>query len=215
MRLVASLSALFLLSCTTEASLTIEVAPLNNTTFNVASGATIFSVTLTEANLSLLGVEIVDSAGVPTQSFLGEREVDLLLPEATILGTSSLIPREITQLQITPGDASSGDLIGLSLRASYAVTLSDTTTSNVLVELSTDGAEEQLINTQIVLFEGDVLTAALAFDPSRLLSGVDYDALNQNGAITIRAETGDPNIDTALSTIQDNLLSAFSLSEVR
>jgi hypothetical protein len=205
----------FLFSCAQQATMTVEVVPLDDITFTLANGATVFQATATEAFLSLHELTLIDSAGVINRTLLGEQQIDLLALEATTLGTSSLIPRDINEIQIVPGDASEGDLVGLTLRFSYTVTLTDTTTSNVLVELSTAGEEQQSINSQIAILAGDVLTLSLAFDPARLLSGVDYDALSQNGTLTIRAGTGDPNIDAALTEIEGNLFTAFSLSEVR
>ena len=54
----------------------------------------------------------------------------------------------------------------------------------------------------------------ISFALTTLLDGVDFDSLGAAGDIVIKEGSGDPAIDGALATIQENLLGAFSPLEL-
>ena len=90
-----------------------------------------------------------------------------------------------------------------------------TLTSGAQVNLTVDIDDSPRVSSEIFagVTAGDLpglFVGQISFDLTTLLDDVDFDSLAGAGDIVINKGSGDPAIDAALATIQENLFGAFS-----
>jgi hypothetical protein len=106
----------------------------------------------------------------------------------------------------------SADLGGeqLTLKMVFSVTLSNDAQVQGAVDLAVAPGEEQELDAAVNVEAGDELALTVAFDPAKILNGVDFDALGANGNFAIEAGSGDAAVDAALAAVEANLFTSFA-----
>jgi hypothetical protein len=196
-------------------AVTLQLERSGGATFTATNGADSYTVALSSASLNVVGANLVDAEGKETATFLGERLLDLSSDAPLVLGEVEVSPAAFTEIHVFPGDATAGALLGLTVRLDAVVTLTDGTSVNAtLAHAVGAGLAEQEIEAPIAVQSGDERLVTLSFDPAVWLGGIDFDGVVRGGAIDLRAGTGDPAIEAAVSASEVNLFRSFALVEV-
>jgi hypothetical protein len=204
-RALLSLTTLFLLGCGVDAA-TVDLTLLRvgETAFDTNNNGAVFSVALTEGALSVEAINLVNVEESPLLA--AETTFDFFAnADLKVLGAPA--PNEsFDEIHVIPVSGAGS----LALRLAFAVTLSDDTVVNGEVNLSLAAEEEQVLVQALDLSEGGATALTLAFDPAKTLDALDFDVLGAGGDFIIEADTGNLDIDAALATIEENLLTSFA-----
>lgn len=183
-------------------------------TFDATNDVDVYSVTLNAGAVNIVGANLVDGADEETEVVAADTALDLLGAAAVELGSIEVVPTDFAEIHVFPANAAAGELAGLTVSIDASITLTDGTVASALISLATEGGEEQQVTAPVSVAAGDDLTATLTFDAATLLGGIDFDGLAVDGVITVEAGTGDPNVDAALVTLEENLFLSFGFGGV-
>jgi hypothetical protein len=205
-RALLALSTLFVFGCGGFPPETVELTlqRVGDTFFDTFTNGKLFPVFLSEGVLKLEAVNLVNDEENP---LLGaETSFDFFTNDKlTVPGVD--VPNEsFDQIHVIP--VSGAGVV--ALRMAFVVSLSDATVVNGEVNLSLAVEEEQQIEQLVELTGGGLTLITMAFDPAKTLDALDFDVLGANGDFIIEAGTNNVDIDAALVTIEENLLTSFA-----
>ena len=204
-RTLLSLSALFLFACgDAPATVDLTLLRVGDTTFETNNNGAVFTVALTEGALDLEAINLVNAEESP---LLGAETSFDFFTNDNLKALGVAAPNEsFDQVHVIPVSGAGS----VALRLAFAVTLSDTTVVNGELNLSFVAEEEQEIDQVLDLTEGGLTAITLAFDPAKTLDALDFDVLGAGGDFILEAGTNNVDIDAALVTIEENLLTSFA-----
>jgi hypothetical protein len=204
-RTLLALSALFVFACgDAPATVDLTLLRVGELTFDTNNNGAVFTVIITDGALDLEAINLVNAEESP---LLGaETTFDFLANDnLKVLGAAA--PNEsFDQVHVIPVSGAGS----VALHLAFAVFLSDATVVNGALNLSFAAEEEQQIDQVLDLTDGGLTAITLAFDPAKILEAIDFDVLGAGGDFILEAGTNNVDIDAALATIEENLLTSFA-----